>query len=546
MNASTEEKPEVTQPVAADPLGLPGLGAWNLYFLVKLLLHFQGSLHLRPWFNLALVAFLAYPLTHRWQRVIRLLLAIPAAIWLVHAESFLPAWSQLLPSLQLMAGFDLDYLLELAGRALTPDLLALLVLLFFGYLVLSRYIRLGVVVSALLLYLAIGPVPSSRQALPVSARTNTPAVASQAATGASTASAVNLNETLQAFYREEKGRQVRFPLPGSQAAPFDLLFLHVCSLSWDDMQYAGKAGDLPAFDVIFKQFNSATSYSGPAAIRLLRASCGQRSHEALYKPAGQGCYLFDALAELGFRKELLMNHDGHFDDFIGVLRGNRMEAAPLSLEEVPVAYRAFDGSPIHDDFSVLKTWWQKRQGEPVPRVVAYYNTLSLHDGNRVVSGQRSRDSVTGYGRRLGKLMGDFRAFFRELEQSGRRVLVVMVPEHGAALRGSRFQLQGMREIPTPDITRVPVGIRLFGPELTRPASPVVVDKPVSYLALSEYVSALLAQDPYLPQQYRPDHLVQTLSETRPVAETATAVVMKDAGQYWIRLREAEDWMPLQP
>ncbi len=546
MSAHAEARREPAATPVQDPLGLPGLGWWNLYFLLKILLQFQGTLQLLPWFNLALIAFLAYPLPQRWQRVARQILAVPVAVWLIHAESFLPAWSQLLPSLQLMLDFDLDYLLELASRALPPSLLAMLVLLVFGYLILSHYIRLGVVVTAVFLYLALGFAPAGRQPLPVAAHVDSEHASGTLPLGTAENGNTNLNEVLQAFYRKEKAKQVHFPQPGSQAAPFDLLFLHVCSLSWDDMQYAGKTGDLPKFDVIFKQFNSATSYSGPAAIRLLRASCGQSSHEGLYKPAGQECYLFDALAQLGFQKELLMNHDGHFDDFIGVLQANRMDATPLPLDTVPVAYRAFDGSPIHDDLSALQSWWRKRQDEDAPRVAAYYNTLSLHDGNRFVSGKRSRDTVAGYGRRLGKLMEDFRAFFRQLEQSGRRILVIMVPEHGAALRGSRFQLQGMREIPTPDITRVPVGIRLFGPELSTPSAPVVVDRPVSYLALSEYVSALLAQDPYLPQQYRPAHLVRTLSETRSVAETSTAVVMDEGGQYWIRLREAEDWMPLQP
>ncbi len=523
----------------------PALGLWNLYFLLKLLLHAQGSLQLRPLFNLARVAFLAYPLQHRGLRGLRLLLALPAAVWLIHAESYLPSWSQLWPSLKLMLDFDLDYLLELAGRLLSPEMLALLVLLLFGYLLLSRFIRLGAVVTAALLFMLVLPERQVSLRQPTVAGNTRQAEATVPASRASGGAAeTTLNDKLRAFYREQAGKQAHFAPPASQAPPFDILFLHICSLSWDDMQYAGKTGVLPRFDVLFKRFNTATSYSGPAAIRLLRAGCGQSSHQGLYQPAGAGCYLFDELETLGFGKQLLMNHDGHFDDFTGVLQGNGMNAPPLPLEEVPVAYRAFDGSPIHDDFATLSRWWQQRIRDGQPRVAAYYNTLSLHDGNRFVSGKRSRDSLSGYARRLEKLMADFQRFFRMLEQSGRRVLVVMVPEHGAALKGSRFQLQGMREIPTPDITLVPVGIRLFGPELETPASPVVVQAPVSYLALSEYVAALLAQNPYLPQQYRPEHLVRTLSETRLVSETATAVVMEDESGYWMRLREADDWLPL--
>ncbi len=49
-------------------------------------------------------------------------------------------------------------------------------------------------------------------------------------------------------------------------------------------------------DIMFDSFNSATAYSGPAAIRLLRASCGQLSHHDLYQPVNQQCYLFDNTA----------------------------------------------------------------------------------------------------------------------------------------------------------------------------------------------------------------------------------------------------------
>ena len=46
--------------------------------------------------------------------------------------------------------------------------------------------------------------------------------------------------------------------------------------------------------------------SGPAAIRLLRASCGQTSHTNLYQPANNDCYLFDNLSKLGFTQQLMM------------------------------------------------------------------------------------------------------------------------------------------------------------------------------------------------------------------------------------------------
>ncbi|WP_251277537.1 cellulose biosynthesis protein BcsG, partial [Enterobacter hormaechei] len=79
---------------------------------------------------------------------------------------------------------------------------------------------------------------------------------------------------------------------------------NICSLSWSDIEAAGLM-DHPLwkhFDFVFKNFNSETSYSGPAAVRLLRASCGQLSHTNLYQPSGADCYLFENLAKLGFNQ----------------------------------------------------------------------------------------------------------------------------------------------------------------------------------------------------------------------------------------------------
>ncbi|MFM7969618.1 cellulose biosynthesis protein BcsG [Aeromonas sp. A-5] len=58
-------------------------------------------------------------------------------------------------------------------------------------------------------------------------------------------------------------------------------------------------------------------------------------------------------------------------------------------------------------------------------------------------------------------------------------MVVVVPEHGAALAGDRMQMSGLRDIPSPAITRMPVGIRLYRhpgspcPDPPYPGSPAV-------------------------------------------------------------------------
>jgi hypothetical protein len=72
-----------------------------------------------------------------------------------------------------------------------------------------------------------------------------------------------------------------------------VIFIHVCSLSWDDLEATGLAQHplLSGFDILLKRFNSVSTYSGPAAIRLLRAPCGQPRHVALWTPAPAQCLL---------------------------------------------------------------------------------------------------------------------------------------------------------------------------------------------------------------------------------------------------------------
>ncbi|WP_349251388.1 cellulose biosynthesis protein BcsG [Escherichia coli] len=93
--------------------------------------------------------------------------------------------------------------------------------------------------------------------------------------------------------------------------------INICSLSWSDIEAAGLMSHplWSHFDIEFKNFNSATSYSGPAAIRLLRASCGQTSHTNLYQPQITTAICLITFSKLGFTQHLMMGHNGQFGGF---------------------------------------------------------------------------------------------------------------------------------------------------------------------------------------------------------------------------------------
>ena len=313
------------------------------------------------------------------------------------------------------------------------------------------------------------------------------------------------------------------------------------SLSWSDIEAAGLM-DHPLwkhFDIVFKNFNSATSYSGPAAVRLLRASCGQLSHTNLYQPSGADCYLFENLAKLGFNQQLMLGHNGLFGDFLKELRSlGGMQSPLMDQTGLPVSLQAFDGSPVYEDLAVLNRWLKTEEASSNPRNATFYNTLPLHDGNHFPGQSKTAD----YKVRAQKLFDDLDNFFTELEKSGRKVMVVVVPEHGGALKGDKMQVSGLRDIPSPSITNVPTAVKFFGMKAPHEGAPIIIDQPSSYLAVSELVvraldGKMFSEDSVNWQQY-----VANLPQSAAVSENANAIVIQYQGKPYVQLNGGS-WVP---
>lgn len=113
--------------------------------------------------------------------------------------------------------------------------------------------------------------------------------------------------------------------------------------------------------------------------------------------------------------------------------------------------------------------------------------LSLHDGNSFVG----ESKTAPYQVRAQKLFDQMDYFFTELEQSGRKAVVVFISEHGANLVGDKLQMPGLRDIPSPSITLIPVGVKLIGMK-TKPAQGQIhIEETTSYLAISELIARLV-------------------------------------------------------
>lgn len=505
--------------------------SWNLYFILKLYLFATG--HLKPvWIaNIAFVIALAATssIKRRGLRILRHLIGLAIGVPLLYYEAIVPPFSRVVETFSGLESFTFGYWLELAQRFVPPLLLLAVVAVVALYLIVNRWLRVATFIVIALVALPVW------NAVSVALTPAQGGAGNGARGGAIVEQPIDHNAALAAFRTEESQRQVTFGhLSADPNAQFDIIVLHICSLSWDDLDVS-KARDNPMlahFDYLFTNFSTAASYSGPAAIRVLRASCGQQAHADLYKDAPQQCHLLAELAQAGYAPQILLNHDGHFDNFLQLVQENvEVPNAPLiSNAGAPVSMHAFDSSPVRDDYATLANWYAQRAQTPGP-VALYYNTLTLHDGNRVV-GKENLTSLASYPSRVNTMMNEFDAFADLIAKSGRRAAIVFVPEHGAALRGDANQVAGLREIPTPRIIEGPAGVRLVGLPGDHGAA-TVIDKPSSFLALAQLLSNLVSNSPFKPGATLPQYAAN-LPRTQMIGENEGTVVVKTAGGYAVK------------
>lgn len=209
-----------------------------------------------------------------------------------------------------------------------------------------------------------------------------------------------------------------------------------------------------------------------------------------------------------------------------------------------VAMRSFDGTPICADDETLMRWWRANDKGTTPRALLY-NSITPHDGNRVpgLASQRSRDTFKP---RLQKLFADIERFIALVEQSGRPTLLLLVPEHGGAVRGDTVQIPGLREIPTTAITSVPTAVKLIGFDGLAPGSaPISVERPSSYHALAALKAALLPGGRTVGGREQLEALTRELPGTDSVAENEGTLLLRQGRNSWLRAPKGA-WTPYQP
>lgn len=526
------------------------LGWWNIYFLLKLALKFKAIIGFSALYNFAFFFFLLIPISSKWIRYTRNSIGIIIGLWLLHYDSFLPPLNRLTAQLSQLLQFDTLYLLELASRFLSLDVLILLGLIIIGYYFASQIFRVTTLVMVAMIFFSI-----NRTDQPLSVQAVTPTIQTNAlTTHQQTSLAFNLpdviddialNQYRTAFFSNEAQKDSTLQSGLTLGHNFDILLLNICSIAWDDLELTGQITHplFEEFDILFENFNSATAYSGPAVIRLLRASCGQQEHTNLFDaPSDKQCLLFDTLAQLGFENELLLNHNGQFGNFMTHINNNVGTLSPVvDLESLSPYQKSFDGSSIYRDATVLSQWLAQSRQADKPATVTLYNSISAHDGNRIIRSNNG-SSLASYKKQQKNVLDDLYNFVNQLKNSDRNLVVIFVPEHGAAMRGDKMQVQGMREVPTTTITHVPVGIKLFGPNLNMQGGKVKLSQPNSYLAISDLLGNIIANDIFSGKAFQLDRLVQDLDEVNVVSQNQGTTMMKVREAAYLSLDD-ESWIP---
>ena len=522
-----------------------GLGVWNVYFIIAFALAAFGYIELNLLGNALLMAWLLLPVGPKWLRILRGTLGVAAAAVLLYSESWLPGVDSILANKGGIAGFSLLYMAEFALDFINVKMVGWGLLVFLGYFLVRRYVR--VTFFTIVYFLGAVTMPWVQSILPerapvvtADAGGQTNEAAAPAKTGKADAKAVG--EWYDAFLAYEHDRRARFPNGLSEKdTPFDILLLSICSVSNDDLAVSqlDQHPLFTEFNIRFDSFNAATAYSGPALLRLLNGACGQPSHSELYGERRPECEIMTRLGTLGYSQRLLMDHSGEYDNFLQSMRDKAGVTATLDNAKYPTRYMGFDDEEIADSLAVLRHWQRTQVKSKAGRTATLINFIALHDGNRLPG----RGRAEPFKPRAQEMFDNIRTFLRELERSGRKTMVVIVPEHGAAVRGDKIQVPRLRDIPTMRISRVPVMVKFVGLK-GMPNEPIHVTGNTSYLALTSLIGKTLETDYFSKDggTVPLEQLVHDLPQTNPVSENGTVQTLEYQGREYFRQNGGE-WKP---
>ncbi len=496
---------------------------WIFYFLVVVYLQISQMINVSTFLNLALCIFIFFPISSSWPhgkvvRIIRNILGYAFGIMLLWHESYLPPvqtlWNffvrpELRPSMKFVTDFISSHF-DVKFFAIALLLIPIVYVL--TYTKTRKYSAVFFIACLVILFFD--------------------------------QKVVIRRDLSRDFFLHESGRLVE--MSQSPQNKFDVVFLQICSWSWADLEYIhfNTHPLFGQFDYIFTNFNSATSYSDPAALRLLQANCGQKTEGEIFSEVPEKCYLFDNLKKLGYSTYTAMNHDGTYSDFKDKIHQFGKADLPIGIDNLKPVELSFDDSAIYRDGEVLDNWLELRKGN-FDKAALYYNSVTLHTGGSYIDKPKVTEDEQ-YAFAFNNLATDLDDFIGKIKKTNRNTILVLLGEHGAALQGSSVEYATVRDVPLPSITQVPVAIKLFGPNFNKQdnGQDVTIDSSTSYLALVQLLSNLLEKNPIDRTDLQDAKITQDLPSTDFVSETGTGLIVQNSSGLFYRSKNDSVWNKL--
>ncbi|MBE6422640.1 cellulose biosynthesis protein BcsG [Succinivibrio dextrinosolvens] len=511
------------------------------YFVYKFILYILGFIGFSVINNLILFLLFFVRIKRNDSNFLYKVFLIIASLVILYTDSFLPGLDQILSQLE---GTSFNYKLDLLYDLINKNYILGFAGIYFICFLITDYLHgyaFVSVVFCIITFNAFSPYFIEKKITEYNLPNNLPQ-STDIPPQIGDATNENIESYLKTFLEKEKDRLTSFPeaLP-ENFEPFDILIVNICSMATDDIQAVkqDKHKVFEKFDLRFDNFNSVSSYSTPATMRLLRANCGQETESDMYSRARSECSLLNSLSQLGYQTKVFFDHNGVYGDYLktlGELGELPQKLYPLS--SLNIRYNSFDGSPIYSDESVFRAYIEEAK-KASGLTLGFMNLISLHDGNRL-PGMNKAES---YGPRLLRMLNDLDYLVEGLKKSGRKTMLVVIPEHGAAIRGDKMQIARLREIPTSKITRIPTMIKFFGlNENTSLPEQITVHGSYSYLALSEIIKRAVENNIFSSghETATVEEIATDLPQQAYISESTNAFYMNFAGKDFYKLK-GDEW-----
>lgn len=523
----------------------------SVYFIYRFTLYFLGFTRFSVALGALLFVMCLCSFMNRASRIIYNCLLLIFAVVLLYHDSYLPPLTNLTVDFTDNIISDFFYYAEIFIDFINLELVVIFLFVLIVVFFLFDYIYSITVVAALLCYIGMSQlssriVPVSADMVATSVQNAVQSIDIPKQTGDT--SSENIENYLKTFLEKEKNRLISMPQELAQDfAPFNVVIVNICSMAYDDIEASKLLGHevFKKADYSFENFNSVSSYSTPATLRLLRANCGQMTEAEIYEGRRSECELLTSLEQVGYQSSIYFDHNGAYGDYLKTLRQLAGLNPPLNDPKLLHSqYTSFDGTPIYSDKELFNAYLYTIKATHATNNVSFMNLLSLHDGNRLTGQNRSQP----YAPRLKLMLDNLSFFIDELEKSKTNTLLIIVPEHGAAIRGDKMQIAKLREIPTDKITRIPVLVKFFGANGSFDQDTERTVKKISgfysYQSLSEIIRRSLANNVFSKDSAlcTVDDVFVDLPQTAFIGESTNAFYMNFLNSDFYKLK-GEEWAP---